>query len=157
MEGDRPVILKTLNYAYPPPEKIAWFKREYDLTRSLSETMEGVAKAYHLHTDQNRWVMALEDFGGASLAQLELAGRLSLNEFLQLAIQVADLLAQVHRQGVIHKDLNPANIILNQQTGQVKLINFGLSTRLSRERRPSATPTNWKGRRPISRRSKPGA
>ena len=56
-----------------------------------------------------------------------------LTDFLKLAIQVTDLLGQVNQQHVMHKDINPSNIILNPQTGQVKLVDFGISTRLFRE------------------------
>src|SRR5713101_4321189 len=94
--ADQSVILKMLKQPYPPPERIAWFKREYELTRSLH--LEGVVKAYSLITDQHRPVMVLEDFGGESL-ELYLKHRrrrFTLAEFLPLAIQVADILGCVH-------------------------------------------------------------
>ena len=130
-DDSSPVILKVLKHSYPPPERIAWFKREYELVRSLQ--LPGVIKAYDLDNDQNRWVILLEDIGGESLARLQIAGRMELAEFLTLAIQVTEILEQVHRHNVMHKDINPSNIILNPQTGEVQLIDFGISTRLSRE------------------------
>src|SRR5215510_13076218 len=131
--GGQPVILKMLKQAYPPPEKIAWFHREYELTRSLH--LEGVVKAYNLTTDQHHPVMVLEDFGGESL-ELHLKKRqrrFLLADFLPLAIRVADIVGQVHQQHVMHKDVNPANIVWNPQTGQVKLIDFGSATVLPHE------------------------
>ncbi|MBD3561264.1 hypothetical protein H6S82_20820, partial [Planktothrix sp. FACHB-1355] len=62
------VILKILKELYPPPEKIAWFKREYEVICNLNQA--GVVNTYSLERDSNRWVMVLEDFGGTSLAQL---------------------------------------------------------------------------------------
>ncbi len=64
-EEEQSVILKILKQPYPPPEKVAWFRREYELTRSFR--LEGVINAYSLTTDQHRPVMVLEDFGGESL------------------------------------------------------------------------------------------
>lgn len=54
---------------------------------------------------------------------------MSLSVFLPLAIKIIDILGKVHAVGVIHKDINPGNIILNQDTGVVKIIDFGISTR----------------------------
>jgi predicted ATPase/signal transduction histidine kinase len=130
---EQSVVFKMLKQPYPPPEKIAWFKREYELTHNLQ--LEGVIKAYSLTTDQHRPVIVLEDFGGESL-ELHLKKRqrrFSTAEFLPLAIQIADILGHVHHQHIMHKDVNPSNIVWNPKTGQVKLIDFGISTRLTRE------------------------
>ena len=130
---EQSVILKMLKQPYPSPEKIAWFKQEYELTRSFH--LEGIIKAYSLTTDKHRPVMVLEDFSGESL-ELHMKSRrrrFTLAEFLPLAIQVADILGHVHQQHVMHKDVNPSNIVWNPQTGQVKLIDFGISTVLTRE------------------------
>jgi PAS domain S-box-containing protein len=81
-------------------------------------------------------MMVLEDFGGESLHRLGLAGTLDLASVLKLAIAVAEILGQIHQRYIMHKDVNPSNIVLNPATGQVKLIDFGISTVLSRE-----TPT----------------
>ena len=64
---------------------------------------------------------------------MQLAGTLTPGDFLTLAIQITAILAGVHQHQVIHKDINPSNIVLNPQTGQVKLIDFGISTRLAHE------------------------
>ena len=55
--------------------------------------------------------MVLEDFGGQSLAQIELAGQLDLIDFLKLAIEITEILGQVHQRQIMHKDINPANIV----------------------------------------------
>jgi predicted ATPase/signal transduction histidine kinase len=142
---DRPVILKMLKQPYPSPEKIAWFKREYELTRSLR--VEGVINVYDLTADQHRPVMVLEDFGGESL-ELHLKKRRTrfpLTECLPLVIQVTDILSRVHQQHIMHKDVNPSNIVWNPQTDQVKLIDFGISTALIRESPVLRNPTLGEG------------
>jgi PAS domain S-box-containing protein len=131
MADDRPVILKLLNQDFPTPERVAWFTREYDVLSSLR--ISGVVAAYSLEYTQQRPVMVLEDFGGDSLHRLRVAGKLDLADALRLAIDVADTLGQVHQRYIMHKDINPSNIVLNPTTGQVKLIDFGISTVLSRE------------------------
>jgi serine/threonine protein kinase len=143
LTDNQSIVLKMLKQAYPPPEKIAWFKREYETTKNLNLT--GVVDAYSLENHQNRWVMVLEDFGGESLEKLIQRKRFTLAEFLPLAIEVVDILAQVHQQHIMHKDINPSNIVLNLTTGQLKLIDFGISTVLSRENPTLRNPNRLEG------------
>ena len=143
IEDNHPVILKIIKESYPSPEKIAWFKREYQTTQSLNLT--GVVNAYSLENDHNRWAMALEDFGGQSLNRLIQTRQFTLTEFLSLAIEVIDILGQLHQQHVIHKDINPSNIVLNWTTTQIKLIDFGISTALTRENPTFRNPNFLEG------------
>ncbi|WP_341530170.1 serine/threonine-protein kinase PknK [Nostoc sp. UHCC 0302] len=55
-----------------------------------------------------------------------------LADFLRLAIQIAEILGKIHSSNVIHKDINPSNIVLNRATGIVKIIDFGIATRFAR-------------------------
>src|ERR671932_253001 len=89
--------------------------------------------------------MLLEDFGGESLKILLDDRRFALPEFLHLAIQITDALGKVHQKNVIHKDINPSNIVLNPQTGQLKIIDFGLSTILSQENPSLKSPNLLEG------------
>ncbi len=75
-EDNQAVVLKMLKEDYPSPEKIAWFKREYEVTRTLN--LAGVVDTYSLESEQNHWLIVLEDFGGESLDRLNLAGQLAL-------------------------------------------------------------------------------
>lgn len=129
--NNQPVVLKILKSTYPSPEEIARFKKEYETLQNL-KNLTGVIDAYHLENEQNRWIMVIEDFGASSLESLELVN-LSLPDFLPLAIKITVILSQLHQDYLIHKDINPSNIILNPVTQQLKLIDFGISTVLSRE------------------------
>ncbi|BAY46201.1 serine/threonine protein kinase and signal transduction histidine kinase [Scytonema sp. HK-05] len=142
-EDNQRVILKMLKQAYPPPKRIAEFHREYEITKNLNLT--GVVNAYSLKTEQHRWVMVLEDFGGESLQRVKQNREFTLNEFLSLAIEVVGILGQVHDLNVIHKDINPSNIVWNQTTGQLKLIDFGISTELSQEATTFRNPNLLEG------------
>lgn len=113
---------------------MAWFRREYEITRSLN--LAGVVKAYSISTVQGHWMMELEDFGGDSLALLMQTQPFAVDESLRIGIAVTSVLSDLHRDNLIHKDINPANVVYNRETRVVKLIDFGISTRLSRE-----TPT----------------
>ena len=143
-EDDRPVILKMLKDSYPSPETIAWFRREYETTSSLAD-LDGVVDVFDLHADQNRWLMSVEDFGGVSLNVLLRNGGISLDQCLVLAIELADALGRVHQRHIIHKDINPSNIVLNPQTEILKLIDFGISTVLPHESATLRDPSMLEG------------
>jgi predicted ATPase/GAF domain-containing protein len=130
-QDNQPVILKVLKQDYPTPGELTRYKQEYDITRSLNQ--EGVIKAYRLEPYQNTLVMVLEDFGGKSLTTLKEQYPSTLEDFLEIAIKITTVLGEIHAANIIHKDINPSNIVYNPQTQQLKIIDFGISTRLSRE------------------------
>ncbi|NQE32290.1 AAA family ATPase [Microcoleus asticus] len=138
-----PVILKMLKESYPSPEKIAWFKREYEITQNIN--LPGVIDVYSFQNLENQWVIELEDFGGESLNLIIAKKQFTIAEFLHLAIEIVDILGQIHQQYIIHKDINPSNIVVNQQTGKLKLIDFGISTTLSRENPSFLNPNVLEG------------
>ncbi|MEH1832275.1 MAG: AAA family ATPase [Nostoc sp.] len=140
---DQPVILKTLRDAYPSPERIACYQREYDIIHNLHLT--GVVQVYALEIHQQRPVLVLENFGGSSLAQLQLAGEMELEQFLQLGISIVESLREIHAANIIHKDINPSNIVFNPNTKQLKIIDFGISTVLSRETQSFKNPNILEG------------
>ncbi|MCP4347291.1 MAG: AAA family ATPase [Desulfobacterales bacterium] len=130
-DDGQPVALKMLKKDYPSPEEISRFRWEYNTTRNLNT--DGIIKIYSLEKYQNTLVMILEDFGGTSLAKLLPSQKPDLEKFFRIACQIAEILGRIHQQNVMHKDINPANIILNPRTDQIRLIDFGISTVLSRE------------------------
>ena len=134
LEGsaDKTVILKVLNQTYPSPETIAWFRCEFEILSELR--VEGVIQASDLRNEGDVWLMVVEDFGGVSLDRVLESGPLPLEVCLSLGAQAARALAGVHAAGVVHRDVNPANLVLNLSTFELKVIDFGISTRLDRER-----------------------
>ncbi|MEH1938950.1 MAG: AAA family ATPase [Nostoc sp.] len=128
---NQPVILKILKENYPTPSELTRYKQEYEVTRSLNA--DGVIKAYNLQRYENSLVIFLEDFGGESLKLLIPERQFTLKEFLFIAIKTTESLAAIHAANIIHKDINPSNIIYNSETEQLKVIDFGISTCLSRE------------------------
>lgn len=138
-----PVVLKLLNKEYPTPEELAKFKQQYEITQKLD--LPGAVKSYSLETYQNSLVLVMEDFGGQSLKDFITAHRLNLLEFLQIARQLAETLGQLHQQSIIHKDIKPQNIIINRETGQVKIADFSLATLLSRESQSVSNPNLLEG------------
>ncbi|WP_017314173.1 ATP-binding protein [Mastigocladopsis repens] len=134
VQDGRAIIVKLLKQDYPSPEELIRYRQEYEITRSLKE--EGVIKAYSQQDYQRTLVILLEDFGGESIErwmrQQPNYCPIPLSNFLRLAIDITDILGRIHAAGVIHKDINPSNIVLNPNTGVVKIIDFGIATRFNR-------------------------
>ncbi|MEG4129320.1 AAA family ATPase [Microcoleus sp. Pol1B3] len=131
-EADRqPLILKLLKESYPTPQELLRYRTEYRITRELKEA--GVVQVYDLQKYQNSLVIFVEDFGGESLKIWMQQRKFSLKEFLILAIAATETLGQIHSANIIHKDINTSNIVYNPETGQLKIIDFGISTQLTRE------------------------
>lgn len=127
----RPVILKVLKQLHPPPAQVARFRHEFERLAAVSS--EHVASAIALETDPRRWALVQDDFGGQALAA-QLTCDLSLAERLTIAVAVARGMRDIHARNTVHKDINPSNTVRNPATGEVKLIDFGISTALSSER-----------------------
>ncbi|MEZ2248415.1 AAA family ATPase [Microcoleus sp.] len=147
-QDNQPVILKTLKQDYPTPAELTRYKQEYEIASNLN--IEGVIKVYSLQAYQRMLVIVQEDFGGSSLKMLmnnpvEAQNIASLRQFLHIAIKIAEILGNIHAANVIHKDINPANILLNQETGQVKIIDFGISTVFTRENPTLKSPNILEG------------
>ncbi|WP_228051651.1 hybrid sensor histidine kinase/response regulator [Sphaerospermopsis aphanizomenoides] len=141
--NQQPVILKLLKEDYPTPAELYRYQQEYEITHNLN--LEQTIKAYELRKYENTLLMLLEDFGGKSLKILLKDEHFSLLEFLNLAIEITDILGKIHQKNIIHKDINPSNIVLNSQTGKLKIIDFGLSTRLSQENISPQSPNILEG------------
>jgi PAS domain S-box-containing protein len=134
VQDERAIVVKMLKQDYPSFQELTRYKQEYEITRSLN--LEGVVKAYSQQDYQRTLVILLEDFGGESLEQWMHKRPdfcpMPLSNFLRLAIDIADILGRIHAANVIHKDINPGNIVLNRDTGVVKIIDFGIATQLNR-------------------------
>ncbi|MBW4567237.1 MAG: AAA family ATPase [Tolypothrix carrinoi HA7290-LM1] len=129
------IIVKMLKLDYPSPQELTRYRQEYKITRSLN--LEGVVKAYSQQDYQRTLVILLEDFGGESLEQWihkrpDIFCPIPLSTFLGFAIAVCDILGRIHAANIIHKDINPGNIVLNLDTGVVKIIDFGIATQFNR-------------------------
>ena len=137
------VILKVLKKNYPTPSELTHYKQEYELIRTLD--IEGVIKAYSLEKYQHTLVIILEDFGGESLKILIEKHKFSLPEIIQITIKTVITLGQIHSKNIIHKDINPSNIVYHCETEKLKIIDFGISTQLTKENPTVKNPNVLEG------------
>jgi serine/threonine protein kinase len=106
-------------------------ENEYSLREELDPAW--AARPIELTFHWNRPVLVLEDPGGMPLS--ELLGQASdLGSSLRLAIDLVAAIGHLHHRGLIHKDIKPANVLVNSATGKAWLTGFGIASRLPRER-----------------------
>ncbi len=137
------VIIKTLKAEYPTIEEITRLKHEYQILQTLD--IPGIVKPYELTDYQHGLALILEDFAGESLKQFIDAQKISLINFLEIGIFLAQTLGELHRTQIIHKDIKPQNILINSETGEVKLIDFSIATRLEKESPGISSPNLLEG------------
>ncbi|RJR46448.1 MAG: response regulator [Desulfobacteraceae bacterium] len=135
------VVLKILKEEYPTPEEITRYRHEYEITRFLNGSgVKGVLETLGLEEHENILAIVFEDFGGVDLKQCLGKRSFSLEESLVIALNIAEVVGNIHAAKVIHKDINPSNILLHPETGRIRIIDFGNSTRLSRENPTMKSP-----------------
>jgi predicted ATPase/signal transduction histidine kinase len=151
----QPVAIKVLRNDFPRFNELVNFRNQYVIAKNLE--IPGSVKAYSLETYHNHYALVMEDFGGISLssyldrlaeASKEPLEGLPINEFLPMAIQIANSLDGLYRHHVIHKDLKPANILINPTTKQVKLIDFSIASLLPRQTQEIQNPNVLEGTLP---------
>jgi serine/threonine protein kinase len=106
-------------------------EHEYALRSELDGAWAARPIALSLH--QGQFALVLEDPGGKPLDG-RLGAPLQIPEFLRIAIPLTGALRQVHARGLIHKDIRPANILVNVASGGVWLTGFGIAAHVPRDR-----------------------
>src|SRR6202023_156958 len=119
------------------PGCVERLEHEYALKSELDA--DWAARPVALTHYNNRLTLVLEDPGGAPLARL-LGRPLDVSHFLRIAIPLAAALRQVHERGLIHKDIKPANFLVDAESGGVWLTGFGIASRLPREHQGLTPP-----------------
>ncbi|MDJ0659783.1 MAG: AAA family ATPase [Crocosphaera sp.] len=142
-DDQQPVILKILQENYPDPVTLSQFKQEHKILSQLNSSR--IIKTYGIDKYQNTLVIILEDFGGISLDALLKKCSLDIESFLNFAIKIVEGLETVHNSNIIHKDINPTNIIIHPISQEIKLIDFGISTQLALENTQEFNPNLIEG------------
>src|SRR5208283_5366542 len=137
-DGDRTAVLVALPAAeHPSPSILERLAHEYGLKDELDGAW--AVRPLELGRDLGRTILVLEDPGGEPLERL-IDGPMEVGRFLHLAIGIVTSLGKAHQRGLIHKDVKPANILVNCADGRPRLTGFGIASRLPRERQAPEPP-----------------
>ncbi|MCP4129747.1 MAG: AAA family ATPase [bacterium] len=124
-------IIKVLKGAWPSPTDIARFKHEYELLMNID--LDGVVSTSDIKESNSGIAIILEDFGAISLKKILNKKKLTIHSFLDIAVAIAHILGSLHKLNIIHNDIKPANILINEEKNIVKLADFGITKILTRE------------------------
>ncbi|MEH2411522.1 trifunctional serine/threonine-protein kinase/ATP-binding protein/sensor histidine kinase [Nostoc sp.] len=147
-EADQlPVVIKLLQQEYPSFNELVLFRNQYTIAKNID--LSGIVRPYSLEPYRNSYAMVMEDFGGISLKDWmneKIGGKeYTLTEFLEIAIALSNILDGLYRYRVIHKDIKPANILINPETKLVKLIDFSIASLLPKETQEVHSPNVLEG------------
>ena len=135
-----PVLAIALFAEQPSPQTLRRLEHEYSLAAELDPAW--AAKPLALTRHEGRTILVLKDPGGEPLDRIleqDHGQPLELTRFLRIAIGLATTLGQVHRHGLIHKDIKPANVLVDD-AGNVWLTGFGIASQLPHERQSPVPP-----------------
>ena len=135
-----PLLAIALTAEHPSPQSLRRLEHEYSLTAELDPAW--AAKPLALTVHEGRTLLVLRDPGGKPLdlvLEQNQGQPLDLTLFLRIAIGLAAALGQVHRHGLIHKDIKPGNVLVDD-AGKVWLTGFGIASQLPREPQSPVPP-----------------
>ncbi len=127
----QPVIIKILRNPNPTFDELVQFRNQYIITRHLQHP--AIVQPLALERYGNGYALIMPDEGLIALSDYWRLSAGNLQDFLLIAIQLADPLNYLSQQRIIHKDIKPANILINPETKQIKLIDFSISSLLPKE------------------------
>jgi histidine kinase len=136
-DGSR-VILKILKSG-ATAERL---RSEYAILRNLN--LSCIVPVRRLEEQGGEVALVSEDVGGETLSARIARGRVPLADVLRIAAQAADGLGRIHQLRIIHKDINPSNILL-RDNGEIRIFDFDIATRLPREDQSIRTPNMLAG------------
>ena len=136
-EGDAQILVLSPLAEYPRPETLKRLEREYSFREELDPAW--AARPIEIARHRDRAVLVLEDPGGVPLDQL-LVQPLDLAFSLRVAVGLSGVIDRLHQHGIIHKDIKPANVLVNSVSGRCWLKGLGIASRLPRERQSGESP-----------------
>jgi predicted ATPase/signal transduction histidine kinase len=140
------VVIKLLKSEYPTPEEVARLAHEHRIVEDLR--LDGVVRPLRIERFKHRVGLILEDSGGSSLRSIIGPTGLDVETFLRLAIPLVRTLGHLHDADVIHKDLNPSNIVVDDTASTVQITDFGIASRLPRVHREAGRADRLEGTLP---------
>ena len=131
LKDNKPVFIKTLSIDNPANSDLKRFQHDYEIGSSLEH--ENVLSYLDLVPSAGGLAIIAEDFSSQSLNFFIKQNTFTHQSFLSFAIQIVSALDCIHRQKIIHSDINPASIFFNPTKNTAKIVDFSLAYQLNWE------------------------
>jgi predicted ATPase len=128
------------------PEPVTRLRHEYELLRDLN--VEGVVQVLGLEQIDGHLALVMEDGGSHTLKARLGETPLGPSAFFDVALPLAETVAQLHHRQIVHGDLNPTNILWEAETGRLTVIDFGIALRQSASDASDTSPGRLQGTLP---------
>ena len=125
------VIIKTHRNSLPTNRQILAYRKEFEITSKLN--VSGILRSYELKKIGNQYLIVFEDTKAISLKVFSSYNHITLSNLLEIFISIVNVINQIHKHNIIHKDINPSNILIHPKTQEIRIIDFGISSLYSKE------------------------
>jgi diguanylate cyclase (GGDEF)-like protein len=140
---NKDLAFKILPKEIPSAKDIARFNLEFKISSEFKNDL--FINMYSIEKYNKTLIIVMDYFNAPSLNKYIENKKLDLPEFLEIAIQLVKGISEIHNKNIIHKDINPSNILWNNKTKKLKIIDFGISSSLSTEIQTETYSNNLEG------------
>ncbi|MCJ8008840.1 AAA family ATPase [Lederbergia wuyishanensis] len=125
------VLIKKLVKEDLNPQEFATVKHEYNMTKDLN--VKGILKPIRLESYWNKLYFIAESFQGVSLSSYMKRNLIDIKQFLHIAIKLTTIIEDLHLCHIIHKNIQPENILVRERASEIKMTGFYHAALLKRE------------------------
>lgn len=125
------ILLKMAIEEHPSTEELSTLQHEYQILTQLN--LSNVIRAYDLIKQDDQLVLVLEGASGQTLGEYLRDQPLSLANFFKIAIELTEAINSLHLKHIIHKNINPNNILIDPVSFKIKLVDFSTASQLMQE------------------------
>src|SRR5210317_70712 len=142
-EWNTPVLLKILNIEFPTPNEISQFYNEFQILETLD--IPYIRKPLKKAKYDGKHCMYLQWENSQTIKEAFRGKQSDIIDFLHIAIAITKAVGELHQNKIIHKDLNPNNILVDLQKRSVKLISFGIASKINLKEQHLGNPEHLQG------------
>jgi len=129
LDDEMPVVIKALKKEAVNPLEIALLMHEYEIIRSIDN--DDIVKPLKFEQSGSFFALISKDTDSVTLRKHMNIHGIGLNDFLEIAIRLTEILGQLHQKNIIHRDLKPENILIHPKTGEIHIIDFSSAIQFS--------------------------
>ncbi len=145
-DSNTPIIVKLQRNKFLSSDALQEFENEYEITSHLN--LPGIRRAIEKTTVNGKMALVLEYVEGVTLKTFFLEKNKDLIDILSSAISIVKTLSELHKNYIIHKNLNSDNIIINPENKEISIIDFSIASKSQSAKEQNSSSSIIKGSLP---------